>query len=78
MPLFASGQPVQVTEMIAADPRRKLGSYLKNDLIDSLYAQSEMTIVEQYTIESYLPITGKMSFKHWMKADLSLGKKIRN
>ncbi|WP_419871320.1 transglutaminase-like domain-containing protein [Candidatus Pristimantibacillus sp. PTI5] len=57
MPLFSSGFHGYVTELIAADPRRKLGSYVYNDDKSSLYAQSDKTKVERYTVESVLPVT---------------------
>ncbi|MEV5029411.1 transglutaminase-like domain-containing protein [Paenibacillus sp. LPE1-1-1.1] len=57
MPLFSLGFHGYVTELIAADPRRKLGSYVYNDDKSSLYAQSDKTKVERYTVESVLPVT---------------------
>ncbi|MDQ0063188.1 transglutaminase-like domain-containing protein [Paenibacillus harenae] len=57
MPLFASGSDSRVTELIASDPRRKLGSFMYNERTDSLYAPSQSTKVERYTVESVLPIT---------------------
>lgn len=57
MPLFTSGLYGRVTDFVAADPRRKLGSYVYNAETSSLYAQSETTKVEQYTVESVLPVT---------------------
>ncbi|MGM0883620.1 MAG: transglutaminase-like domain-containing protein [Bacillota bacterium] len=57
MPLFTSGLYGRVTDFVAADPRRKLGSFVYNAETSSLYAQSETTKVEQYTVESVLPVT---------------------
>lgn len=57
MPLFASGSDSRVTELIASDPRRKLGSFMYNERTDSLYAPSQSTKVERYTIESVMPVT---------------------
>ncbi|MDQ8733857.1 transglutaminase domain-containing protein [Paenibacillus sp. LHD-38] len=57
MPLFSSGFHGHVTELIAADPRRKLGSYVYNEVESALYAQSDKTKVERYTVESVLPVT---------------------
>lgn len=57
MPLFTSGLYGRVTDFVAADPRRKLGSFVYNPETSSLYAQSETTKVEQYTVESVLPVT---------------------
>ncbi|WP_028612412.1 transglutaminase-like domain-containing protein [Paenibacillus harenae] len=57
MPLFSSGLFGRVTDLIAADPRRKLNSYVLDEASSSLYAQSETVKVEQYTVESVLAIT---------------------
>lgn len=57
MPLFTSGLYGRVTDFVAADPRRKLGSFVYNAESSSLYAQSDTTKVEQYTVESVLPVT---------------------
>ncbi|MDQ6422571.1 transglutaminase domain-containing protein [Paenibacillus sp. LHD-117] len=57
MPIFASGVEGQVTDLIASDPRRKLGSYLENDVADALYASSETVKLERYSVRSYLPVT---------------------
>ncbi|RJX39652.1 transglutaminase family protein [Paenibacillus pinisoli] len=57
MPIFMSGTSGRVTELIASDPRRKLSSYAINEKLDSLYAQSEMVKLEQYTVQSRLPVT---------------------
>lgn len=57
MPIFASGVEGEVTDLIAADPRRKLGSYLVNDAGDALYAASETAKLERYSVRSYLPVT---------------------
>ncbi|RCW51857.1 transglutaminase-like domain-containing protein [Paenibacillus prosopidis] len=57
MPLFTSGLYGRVTDFVAADPRRKLGSFVYNAETSSLYAQSETTKVERYTVESVLPVT---------------------
>lgn len=57
MPIFMSGTNGRVTELIASDPRRKLSSYAINEKLDVLYAQSEMVKLEQYTVQSRLPIT---------------------
>lgn len=57
MPIFSSGKDGKVTELIAADPRRKLGSYLSNGELGSLYAQSGDILLEEYTVQSRLPVT---------------------
>jgi len=58
MPLFASGHFGNVTELVAADPRRKLGSY-----VYSLYAQSDTAKIEKYTVESVLAITDESQLR---------------
>ncbi|MGO4344589.1 DUF4129 domain-containing transglutaminase family protein [Paenibacillus sp. MCAF9] len=63
MPLFASGHFGNVTELVAADPRRKLGSYVYNADKDSLYAQSDTAKIEKYTIESVLSITDEAQLR---------------
>ncbi|MGO4548165.1 transglutaminase family protein [Paenibacillus sp. 2TAB23] len=57
MPLFTSGLQGHVTELIAADPRRKLGSYVYNADNSSLFSQSDKTKVERFAVESMLPVT---------------------
>ncbi|MFF2885635.1 transglutaminase family protein [Paenibacillus sp. NPDC057967] len=57
MPIFMSGTNGRVTELIASDPRRKLSSYAFNEKLDALYAQSDMIRLEQYTVQSRLPVT---------------------
>ncbi|WP_165861290.1 transglutaminase domain-containing protein [Paenibacillus paeoniae] len=57
MPIFMSGIEGKVTELIASDPRRKLSSYAVNEKLDAFYAQSEMVKLEQYTVQSRLPVT---------------------
>ncbi|MDF2836650.1 MAG: transglutaminase domain protein, partial [Paenibacillus sp.] len=57
MPIFASGVNGAVTELIAADPRRKLGSYLASDGADALYAATDTAKLSRYTVRSYLPVT---------------------
>lgn len=57
MPIFLSGKNGKVSELIAADPRRKLGSYLSNGGLGSLYAQSGDLLLEEYTVQSQLPVT---------------------
>lgn len=63
MPLFASGSDSRVTELIASDPRRKLGSFMYNERTDSLYAPSQATKVERYTVESVLPVTDAVELR---------------
>jgi len=63
MPLFASGHFGNVTELVAADPRRKLGSYVYNADKDSLYAQSDTAKIEKYTVESVLSITDEAQLR---------------
>lgn len=63
MPLFASGHFGNVTELVAADPRRKLGSYVHNADKGSLYAQSDTAKIEKYTIESVLSITDEAQLR---------------
>jgi transglutaminase-like putative cysteine protease len=57
MPIFSSGLFSHVTELVAADPRRKLGSYVYNAEKSSSYPQSDAAKVERYTVESVLSIT---------------------
>ncbi|WP_168121606.1 transglutaminase-like domain-containing protein, partial [Paenibacillus sp. HB172176] len=57
MPIFASGYDGQVSELIAADPRRKLGSYLVNGGLGAMYAPSETAKLERYKVQSRLPVT---------------------
>jgi transglutaminase-like putative cysteine protease len=57
MPIFASGVNGTVTELIAADPRRKLGSYLASDGADALYAATDTAKLARYSVRSYLPVT---------------------
>lgn len=57
MPLFSSGLSGRVTELIASDPRRKLGSYIFDRESGSLYAQEEEAKVERFTVESMLAVT---------------------
>lgn len=63
MPLFASGMYGQVTELAAAEPRRKLASYVFNKEASSLYVQSESVKVEQYTVESIMPVTDEAQLR---------------
>ncbi|WP_054026488.1 transglutaminase domain-containing protein [Bacillus sp. FJAT-28004] len=63
MPLFASGQFGNVTELVAADPRRKLGSYVYNADKSSLYAQSDTAKIEKYTVESVLAVTDEAQLR---------------
>lgn len=63
MPLFRSGMFSRVTNLIAADPRRKVGSYLHDDVTDTLYTQSDTTKVEQYTVQSVLAITDEAELR---------------
>ncbi|WP_339206904.1 transglutaminase domain-containing protein [Paenibacillus sp. FSL K6-3182] len=63
MPLFASGHFGNVTELVTADPRRKLGSYVYNADKGSLYAQSDTAKIEKYTIESVLSITDEAQLR---------------
>jgi transglutaminase-like putative cysteine protease len=55
MPLFASGLGAEASELIGADPRRTLGSFLRNEDIDVIYAGTEGAKVERYTVVSRLP-----------------------
>jgi transglutaminase-like putative cysteine protease len=57
MPLFSSGLSGHVTELIAADPRRKLESYLTDDERNVLYPKSGTTLIERYTVQSVLAVT---------------------
>ncbi|MCA0758642.1 transglutaminase family protein, partial [Paenibacillus sp. N4] len=57
MPLFSSGLSGRVTELIASDPRRKLGSYIFDRETGSLYAQETAAKVERFTVESTLAVT---------------------
>ncbi|MCR2804486.1 transglutaminase-like domain-containing protein [Paenibacillus soyae] len=57
MPIFLSGKEGQVLELIGANPRRTLGSYLSSGEFGSLYAKSEEVRLEQYTTQSRLPVT---------------------
>ncbi|WP_424767010.1 transglutaminase-like domain-containing protein [Paenibacillus sp. sgz302251] len=57
MPLFSSGLYGRVTDFVAADPRRKLESYVFDEETNALHAQSATTKVERYTVESILAIT---------------------
>ncbi|MFD0961342.1 transglutaminase-like domain-containing protein [Paenibacillus chungangensis] len=63
MPLFAAGGDGRVTDMTAVDPRRKLGSYVRNTLQGSLYPPSSTLKVERYTVESALPVTDEMELR---------------
>ncbi|MHA6482684.1 transglutaminase family protein [Paenibacillus sp. strain BS8-2] len=63
MPIFASGLDGEVTELIAADPRRKLGSFLVSDDTDALYAASETAKLSRYSVRSTLPITDANSLR---------------
>lgn len=63
MPIFASGPSGRVTDLIAADPRRKLGSYLKNEFSGSLYPAADTVKVERYTVESVLPVTDEAELR---------------
>ncbi|MHA7967291.1 transglutaminase-like domain-containing protein [Paenibacillus sp. CAU 1782] len=55
MPLFASGLGAEAAELVASDPRRSLGSFLRNEDIDVIYAGTEGAKVERYTVVSRLP-----------------------
>ncbi|MBD2871215.1 transglutaminase domain-containing protein, partial [Paenibacillus sp. IB182493] len=57
MPLFSSGLSGRVSELIAADPRRKLNSYVADEESGALFAQSETAKIERYTVESVLAVT---------------------
>ncbi len=63
MPLFTSGLFGHVTELIAADPRRTLGSYVYNAEQSSLYPQSDTAKVERYTVESVLAVTDEKQLR---------------
>ncbi|WP_171056462.1 transglutaminase-like domain-containing protein [Paenibacillus sinopodophylli] len=63
MPLFTSGLQGHATEIVAADPRRRLGSYVFNAANSSLYAQSDKTKVERFTVESVLPVTDESELR---------------
>jgi hypothetical protein len=63
MPIIASGVNGKVTELIAADPRRKLGSYLVNEAADALYAASETAKLERYSVTSYMPVTEEKALR---------------
>lgn len=63
MPIIASGVNGQVTELIAADPRRKLGSYLVDEAADALYAASETAKLERYSVTSYMPVTEEKALR---------------
>nr|WP_223285322.1 transglutaminase domain-containing protein [Paenibacillus sp. PL91] len=69
MPLFTSGLFGRVTELVAADPRRKLGSYVYNDRKSSLYPQSDTAKVERYTVESVLSITDEEQLRALSRSD---------
>ncbi|MFD0590003.1 transglutaminase family protein [Paenibacillus sp. GCM10027627] len=56
MPLLMSGQGGRATEIVAADPRRKLGSYLENATSGTLYAHTETVKLESYSVKSRLPV----------------------
>lgn len=55
LPLFASGLNAEVTELIAVNPRRTLGSFLRNEDVDAIYPGTEGVKAERYTVRSYLP-----------------------
>jgi len=57
LPLFSSGLSGKVTELIAADPRRKLGSYAVYSDSEALFMPSDKVKAAAYTIESQLPLT---------------------
>ncbi|MEK3884840.1 transglutaminase-like domain-containing protein [Paenibacillus sp. PL2-23] len=57
MPIFMAGKDGRVTELIGANPRRMLDSYLASDEYGSLYAKSGEWLLGQYTTLSRLPVT---------------------
>lgn len=63
MPLFASGLYGRVTELTAADPKRKLESYIFNGDSSALYAQSNKAKVESYTVNSVLAVTDEAQLR---------------
>ncbi|CAM4298980.1 transglutaminase-like domain-containing protein [Paenibacillus alkaliterrae] len=63
MPLFTSGLFGRVTDLVAADPRRKLGSYVFDEDSSAMYAPSETAKVEQYTVESVMAITDEAQLR---------------
>ncbi|MCU6712496.1 transglutaminase family protein [Paenibacillus sp. J5C_2022] len=73
MPLFAAGGDGRVTDMVAADPRRKLGSYVRNTLQGSLYPPSSTLKVERYTVESTLPVTDELELRRLEDGQEELG-----
>lgn len=71
MPLMASGLFGRVTELTAADPRRKLESYVYNAENSSLYAQSNKAKVERYTVESVLAVTDAAQLRALSNGELA-------
>ncbi|WP_042167254.1 transglutaminase-like domain-containing protein [Paenibacillus gorillae] len=77
LPLFAAGASGHVQHLEAADPRRKLNTYVRNEATGALFAPSDTAKVEKYTVQSRLLITdeailsktGKYSFGSEASAD---------
>ncbi|MFF2093275.1 DUF4129 domain-containing transglutaminase family protein [Paenibacillus sp. NPDC058174] len=77
LPLFAAGASGHVQHLEAADPRRKLNTYVRNEATGALFAPSDTAKVEKYTVQSRLPVTdeavlsktGKYSFGAEAAAD---------
>ncbi|MFX3640586.1 MAG: transglutaminase domain-containing protein, partial [Candidatus Pristimantibacillus sp.] len=63
MPLFASGPSGRVLNLVAADPRRALNTYVSNDFSGALYAPTNKAKIERYTVQSTLPITDEMKLR---------------
>ncbi|MGI2298077.1 transglutaminase-like domain-containing protein [Paenibacillus sp. GXUN7292] len=63
MPFFSTGYQSKLTQLIAADPRRKLHAYIQNESTSGLYPVDDYVQIEQYTIDSYLPIVDEKQLR---------------
>ncbi len=61
-PFFASGHQGKLVKQIAANPRRSLYSYIENNQTSAIYPASSQSLIEQYTVDSTLPVTDEAVF----------------
>ncbi|KQO18160.1 transglutaminase-like domain-containing protein [Paenibacillus sp. Leaf72] len=62
-PLFMGGTSGTLLDLTSSQPRSKLNTYLKNEATGTLYAPSDKVLIDQYTVQTLLPVMDEAALR---------------
>ncbi|ANY65771.1 hypothetical protein BBD42_04285 [Paenibacillus sp. BIHB 4019] len=62
-PLFMGGTSGTLLDLTSSEPRSKLNTYLKNEATGTLYAPSDKVLIDQYTVQTLLPVMDEAALR---------------